>query len=117
MKIAVPTNDKKAVAPKIGVARGFLIIDLDTGEQSYLENEVVKEAIKHHKSLKGDCGEKGLGTGQVIPKKLKEMGVDVFVAKFFGEGMIGNLEYYDIKTITTKKHTIDEVVEEIKKGL
>ena len=115
MKIAIPTNDKKAIAPKIGVARGFLIIDLDTNKTDYLENETVIKAIKEGKSLKGDCGEKGLGTGQVIPKKLKEMGVDAFVAKFFGEGMIGNLEYYGINTITTKKHTIEEIIEEIKK--
>jgi predicted Fe-Mo cluster-binding NifX family protein len=114
MKIAIPTNDKKTIAPKIGVARGFLIIDLDTNEKEFLENETVIKAIKEGKSLKGDCGEKGLGTGQVIPKKLKEMGVDAFIAKFFGEGMIGNLDYYGIKAITTKKHKIEEIMEELK---
>ena len=115
MKIAIPTNDKKSIAPKIGVARGFLIIDLKTGSQFYLENEIVKDAVKKHKSLKGDCGEKGLGTGQTIPKKLKELNVNAFIAKFFGEGMMGNLEYYGIKTITTKKHKIKEILEEVKK--
>ncbi len=117
MKIAFPTNNKKALAPKIGVSKGFLIIDLDTLREEYLENETVKKAIEEHKSLKGDCGEKGLGTGQVMPKKLKEKGVDIFVAKFFGEGMIGNLDLYGIKTLTTKKHEIKEIIEEIKKEL
>ncbi len=114
MKIAIPTNDNNTLAPKIGVARGFLIIDLNNNKKEYLENETVIKAIKEKKSLKGNCGEKGLGTGQIIPKKLKEKGVDIFIAKFFGEGMIGNLEYYGIKTITTKKHKIEEIIKDLK---
>ncbi|WP_457560151.1 hypothetical protein [Caminibacter sp.] len=94
---------KKAIAPKIGVVRGFLIIDPDTGKQKYLENETVIQAIKEGKKLIGDCGEKGLATGQVIPKKLKDLGVEIFIARFFCEGMIGNLDYYGIKTFATKK--------------
>ncbi|MEO1923976.1 MAG: NifB/NifX family molybdenum-iron cluster-binding protein [Nautiliaceae bacterium] len=114
MKVVFPTNDKKNIAPKIGLAKGFLIIDTNSQEEIYLENERLNEIITSHGKLKGDCGEHGLGIGQVIPKKLKELGVEIFVAKFFGEGMLGNLDLYGIKTYITDKKHIKKVLEEIK---
>ncbi|NPA88544.1 NifB/NifX family molybdenum-iron cluster-binding protein [Caminibacter pacificus] len=116
MKIALPTNDKKTLAPRIGMAKGFLVIDTDTNETTYIQNEALKEYIKEHKKLHGDCGEHGLGVGQVLPKKLKELGVEIFVAKFFGEGMLGNLDLYQIKTYVSKKHKIKDVIEEVLNG-
>ncbi len=114
MKIAFPTNDKKTLAPKIGLAKGFLIIDTESQEEIYLENERLNKIIKNHGKLKGDCGEHGLGIGQVIPKKLKELGVEIFIAKFFGEGMLGNLDFYQINTYVSKKHYIKDILNDLK---
>jgi predicted Fe-Mo cluster-binding NifX family protein len=116
MKIAFPTNDRKTIAPKIGLAKGFLIIDTVTYEEIYLENKKLNEIINNKKKLKGDCGEHGLGIGQVLPKKLKELNVDIFVAKSFGEGMIGNLDYFNIKTYATKQRLIKDILEKIKEN-
>jgi len=114
MKVAFPTNDKKTLAPKIGMAKEFLIIDTSSKEQTYIENEILKKFLQKKEKLKGDCGEHGFGMGQILPKKLKEIGVEVFVAKFFGEGMLGNLDYYNIKTFVSKKHKIDDILDELK---
>jgi len=116
MKIALPTNDERTLAPKIGLAREYLIIDLDTLKREKIYNETLLELIKKHRKLHGDCGEHGLGIGQVLPKMLKEKGVDMFVARFFGEGMLGNLDLYKIKTHVTQKRNIDEIIKEIKEN-
>ncbi|NPA10803.1 MAG: hypothetical protein GXO62_00995 [Epsilonproteobacteria bacterium] len=111
MKVAFPTNDKKTIAPRIGMAKGFLIIEGENKE--YIENEKLKEFLKKNKKFKGDCGEHGLGIGQVLPKILKDKGVEIFVAKKFGEGMIGNLDLLGIKTYSTQKREIKEVLKEL----
>jgi predicted Fe-Mo cluster-binding NifX family protein len=114
MKVVIPTNDQKTLAPRIGMAKGYLIIDTKTNQTEYLLNEVLRELIKEHKKIHGDCGEHGFGIGQILPKKLKEKNVDLFVAKTFGEGMLGNLDYYGINTFVSKKHNISDILEELK---
>ena len=116
MRIVFPTNDKKTIAPKIGLAKGFLIIDTKTNEEIFLLNEKINEIINNKEKLNGECGEHGLGIGQVLPKKLKELNVDIFVAKSFGEGMIGNLDYFNIKTYATKQRLIKDILEKIKES-
>jgi len=110
MKIAFPTNNQKTIAEHIGLSKGFLIVDTDTNEKIYLENPVMKEVQEKHIKLNGDCGEHGLGTGRVVPPMLKEEGVEMFVAREFGEGMLGNLEYVGIKTLVTDEKDIDEFI-------
>ncbi|WP_456471095.1 NifB/NifX family molybdenum-iron cluster-binding protein [Caminibacter sp.] len=114
MKVVFPTNDQKNIAPKIGLAKGFLIIDTQTDLKKFIENERIKKIINKKEKLSGECGEHGLGIGQFLPKKLKELNVELFVAKFFGEGMLGNLDLYKIKTYITDKKDIKKVLEEIK---
>jgi len=117
MKIAFPTNNQKTIAQHIGLAKGFLIVDTNTGEKFYIENPVMKRIQEEHIKLNGDCGEHGLGTGRVVPPLLKEAGVGLFLAKEFGEGMLGNLEYEGIKTLVTDEKDIDTVLSQLKESL
>ena len=117
MKIAFPTNNQKTIAGHIGLAKGFLIIDTNTGEKFYIENPIMKKIQEEHIKLNGDCGEHGLGTGRVVPPLLKEAGVELFLAKEFGEGMLGNLEYEGIKTLVTDEKDIDTVLSQLKELL
>jgi predicted Fe-Mo cluster-binding NifX family protein len=117
MKIAFPTNNQKTIAGHIGLAKGFLIVDTNTGEKFYIENPVMKRIQEEHIKLNGDCGEHGLGTGRVVPPLLKEAGVGLFLAKEFGEGMLGNLEYEGIKTLVTDEKDIDTVLSQLKELL
>jgi predicted Fe-Mo cluster-binding NifX family protein len=114
MKAAFPTNDKKNLAPRVGMAKGFLIVDLRLNESEFIDNPVIKSVIEKKEKLKGNCGEFGLNTGQIVPNLLKEKEVDIFVGKKIGEGMDGNLDYLGIKTFITKKRKISEIMEELK---
>jgi len=77
----------------------------------------MKKIQEEHIKLNGDCGEHGLGTGRVVPPLLKEAGVELFMAKEFGEGMLGNLEYEGIKTLVTDEKDIDTVLSQLKESL
>jgi len=110
MKIAFPTNNQKTINEKIGLSKGFLIIDTNTNEKKYIPNPVMQEVLQKHIKLSGDCGEHGLGTGKVVPKMLKDEGVEMFVGREFGEGMLGNLELFGIKTFATDIRDIDEFI-------
>ncbi len=114
MKVTFPTNNQKTIANHIGLAKGFLIVDTDTGERFYIENPVLQKIHEEGIDLKNTReGERGLGTGRVIPPLLAEAGVDVLVAKDFGEGMIRNLTIEGIKTIQTENKDIEEVLNQI----
>ncbi len=110
MKIAFPTNNKKTIAEHIGLSKGFLIIDTETKAKSFIQNPVIQKIQNEHIKLNGDCGEHGLGTGQIVPPILKEAGVELFVGKEIGEGMSGNLDYTGIKTIVTDETDIDTFI-------
>jgi len=115
MKIAFPTNNEKTIASHIGLCKGFLIIDTETGEKFYIDNPVLKTIKEEHIDLKGTKeGERGLGTGRVIPPLLKEAGVDVFVSNEFGEGMKFNLEREGIIPYLTDEKNIEDVLNQIK---
>ena len=43
MRVAFPTNNQKTIANHIGLAKGFLIIDTNTGKKFYIENPVLKK--------------------------------------------------------------------------
>ena len=113
MKLAFPTNNQKTIANHIGLAKGFLIVDTNTGEKFYIENPVLQKIhaedidITHREE-----GHRGLGTGRVIPPLLAEAGVDVLVARDFGEGMIKNLAIEGIKPVQTEIKDIEEFLKE-----
>ena len=114
MKVAFPTNNQKTIANHIGLAKGFLIVDTDTGERFYIENPVLQRINEEGIDLKNTReGERGLGTGRVIPPLLAEAGVDVLVARDFGEGMVRNLAIEGIKAIQTENKDIEEVLNQI----
>jgi len=113
MKVAFPTNNQKTIANHIGLAKGFLIVDTNTGERFYIENPVLQKIHEENIDLKNrEEGHRGLGTGRVIPPLLAEAGVDVLVAKDFGEGMIRNLAREGIKPLQTDIKDIKEFLNE-----
>ena len=115
MRIAFPTNNQKTIASHIGLAKGFLIVDTDTNERFYIENPIMKKIQEEKIDLKDtEEGQRGLGTGRVIPPLLAEAGVDMLVSREFGEGMINNLEFEGIRAIETDKKDIEEVLNQIK---
>ena len=117
MKVAFPTNNQEKISSHIGLAKGFLIVDTDTNERIYIENPIIKKIQNEHINLKNTQeGERGLGTGLIIPPLLEEAGVDVLVSGDFGEGMIRNLAYKGIKYIETDNKNIDEVLNQIKEN-
>jgi len=114
MRVAFPTNNQKTIAKHIGLAKGFLVVDTDTNERFYIENPVMKKIQQENINLKDmPEGNRGLGTGRVLPALLKEAGVDVFVADEFGEGMLRNLQAEGIKPLTTQERDINAVLESI----
>ena len=113
MKVAFPSNNKKTIANHIGLAKGFLIVDTNTGERFYIENPVLQKINEEGIELKNTLeGQRGLGTGRVIPPLLAEAGVDVLVSRDFGEGMIRNLAREGIKAIQTDIKDIEEFLNE-----
>ena len=111
MKLAFPTNNQKTIANHIGLAKGFLIVDTNTGEKFYIENPVLQK-INEIDLKNTEEAHKRLGTGRVIPPLLAEAGVDVLVAREFGEGMIRNLAREGIKVIETDMKDIEEFLKE-----
>jgi len=117
MRVAFPTNNQKTIANHIGLAKGFLIIDTKSGEKFYIENPVLEKIQEEHIDLKNtEEGQRGLGTGRVIPPLLKEAGVDVLIVRDFGEGMIRNLEFEGISAIETDIKNINEALNSFKEG-
>ena len=113
MKIAFPTNNQKTIATHIGLAKGFLIVDTESGEKFYIENPVLQIINEEGIDLKNTQeGHRGLGTGRVIPPLLAEAGVDILVARDFGEGMLRNLAIEGIKAIQTDIKDIEEFLKE-----
>ncbi len=115
MKVAFPTNNQQTIANHIGLAKGFLIVDTNTDEKFYIENPIMKRIQEEHLDLKNtEEGQRGLGTGRVIPPLLAEAGVDVLISRDFGEGMIRNLEFEGIRAYETDEKNIEEVLNQIK---
>ena len=105
MRIAFPTNNQKTINEKIGYSKYILIIDTDKNEKILLDNPVFERAkqIKAH-----DCGENGLQTGLILPPLLKKYSVEKFIGLKFGEGLLDNLEIYEIKPVVTDKKEIED---------
>ena len=117
MKVAIPTNNQKTLSPHIGLCKGFLVIDTDTNENFFIHNPVIEKIQSENINLKNlPEGNRGLGTGRIVPQFLAKAGVDVLVADEFGEGMIRNLEIEGIKALITDKKNIDEIISSIKEG-
>jgi len=110
MRVAFPTNNQKTIASHIGLCKGFLIIDTNTGEKFYIENPVLKTIQKEHIDLKNTTeGQRGLGTGRVIPPLLREANVDILVSNEFGEGMRMNLQREGIIPYLTDEKYIKSI--------
>ena len=117
MVVAFPTNNQTTIANHIGLAKGFLIVDTNKNEKFYIQNPVMQRIKEEHIDLKNtEEGQRGLGTGRVIPPLLAKAGVDVLVARDFGEGMIRNLEDFGIRAYETDKKNIEEVLNLIKEN-
>ena len=115
MTVAFPSNNQQTIASHIGLAKGFLIVDTSTNEKFYIENPIMQKIQEEHINLKNsEEGHRGLRTGRVIPPLLAKTGVDIFVSRDFGEGMIRNLEFEGIKAFETDKKDIEEVLNQIK---
>jgi len=112
MKIAFPTNTKKTIASHIGLAKGFLIIDTNTNEETYIPNPVLDIIKQNNINLKEK--HKGLGTGIIITELLEKEGVDIFVAQDFGEGMLRNLNRTGIEPFITDDKEIRSVLHHLK---
>ena len=118
MRVAFPTNNQKTIANHIGLAKGFLIIDTNTGEKFYIENPVLKKINEENINLKDlPEGQRGLGTGRVIPPLLAEAGVDMLIARDFGEGMVRNLAYEGIEAFETDEKEIDTVLNQLNENI
>ena len=114
MVIAFPTNNQTTIANHIGLAKGFLIVDTSTNEKFYIQNPVLEKIQQNNIDLKNtEEGHRGLGTGRVIPPLLAEAGVDILVARDFGEGMMRNLEDFGIRTYETDEKNIEEILNQI----
>jgi predicted Fe-Mo cluster-binding NifX family protein len=114
MRVAFPTNNERTIANHIGLAKGFLIVDTNTGEKFYIKNPVLERINEEHINLKDlPEGERGLGTGRVIPPLLKEAGVDILVARDLGGGMLRNLEFEGIEAYETEEKEIEKVLENL----
>ena len=117
MRIAFPTNNQKTLSPHIGLEKGFLVIDTNTNERFYITNPVMEKIQEEHLNLKDlPEGNRGFGTGRIIPPLLREADVDVLVADEFGEGMVRNLEAEGIAFYETDKKDIEEILNDIKEG-
>ncbi|QCT94642.1 iron-molybdenum cofactor-binding protein [Caminibacter mediatlanticus TB-2] len=113
MRVAFPTNNQTRVARHIGLAKGFLIIDTDTNEKFFIENPVL-ESLDNRVS--NEEGNRGLGTGRIVPILLKEAGVDVFVANEFSDSMRLNLQREKIIPFVTDIKDIEEALEYVLKN-
>ncbi len=117
MRVAFPTNNQQTITSHIGLAKGFLIINSDTNEKFYIENPVMKRIQEENMDLKNtEEGQRGLGTGRVIPPLLAQAGVDILIGRDFGEGMIKNLEFEGIRAYETDEKNIEEVLNKIKEN-
>jgi len=117
MRIAFPTNNQKTLSSHIGLAKGFLVIDTNTNERFYITNPVMEKIQEEHINLKNlPEGNRGFGTGRIIPPLLAEADVDVLVANEFGEGMARNLEAEGIGFYETDKKDIEEILHDMKEG-
>ena len=96
MKIAFPTSNEKTICEFIPFCKYFLIYDTQTKEKKLIDNPLY-QIVKEKNIKKRDCGENGLHTGEIIPPLLKNNEIDLFIAIKLGEGMLDNLEIYDIK--------------------
>ncbi|AZV46489.1 hypothetical protein C3L23_04155 [Nautilia sp. PV-1] len=109
MKIAVPTSNEKTICEFIPFCKYFLLYDTETKQKKLINNpmfDIVKE--KHIK--KRDCGENALHTGEIIPPLLKNYDVELLIAQKLGEGMLDNLEVYNIKYKLTDEKEIEKVI-------
>jgi len=112
MKVAFPTNNQKTLARHIGLCKGFLIVNTDTGEKFYIENPVLKTIHEEHIDLKHTTeGQRRLGSGRVIPPLLR----DILVSNEFGEGMRMNLQREGIIPYLTDEKDIEEILNQINK--
>jgi len=112
MKIAYPTSNQKNICEFIPFCKYILIIDTKTGEKTVLPNPLF-ETVKKERIKKRNCGENGLHTGEILPPLLKKHGVELFIAKTLGEGMLDNLEVYGINYKLTDFNDIKKVLENL----
>jgi predicted Fe-Mo cluster-binding NifX family protein len=109
MIIAFPTSNKKTICDFIPFCKYFLLYDTETKEEKLVNNPMF-EIVKERQIKKRDCGENALHTGEIIPPLLKNYEVDLLIAQKLGEGMLDNLEIYNIKYKLTDEKDIKKLI-------
>jgi predicted Fe-Mo cluster-binding NifX family protein len=107
MKTAFPTSNEKTICEYIPFCKYFLIYDTETKEKQLIKNPLF-ETVKEKNIKKRDCGENALHTGEIIPPLLKDYGVTLLIARKLGEGLLDNLEIYNIKYRLTDETHIEK---------
>jgi predicted Fe-Mo cluster-binding NifX family protein len=114
MKIAIPTNNQKRVAPHISLAKGFLIIDTNTNQKEFIANPILEYIQKENINLKSlPTHHKGLGVGRILPEFLYNLGVEALIGLDFKEGIARNLNRYGIKSLKTTNKEIEEILKNL----
>ncbi len=117
MRVAFPTNNLKTISNHTALSRYIAIVEIKNGEID--ERIAVKNPV--HELVKNSSHERehpgGMGAGKIIPQILADYGVDVFVAREIGEGMINNLEAMGISVIVSDEKDIEKSINKIIGGL
>lgn len=115
MKIAMPTNDSKKVAPHTALSKYIAVIEIENGtiKDRVLRKNPIPQIAKEQQST-GVEGSRGLGAGRIISELVKD--VDIFIAREIGEGMKNNLSSVGIRVQGTDKQLINEIINEFLGG-
>ena len=108
MKIAIPTSNEKTICEYIPFCKYFLIIDTENNEKSLINNPMFS-IVKEKNIKKQECGENGLHTGKILPPFFKALGINMLIARKLGEGLLDNLEVYNIKYKITDEKDINNL--------
>lgn len=117
MRVAFPTNNLKTISNHTALSRYIAIVEIKNGEIG--ERIAIKNPVHELVKNSSHDGEhpRGMGAGKIIPQILADYGVDVFVAREIGEGMINNLETMGIRVIVSDEREMEKAINKIIGGL
>lgn len=101
MKVVIPTDDEKTVAPVFSRARKFIVYDSKTGDLRTIENPYYDDDEK---------------VGKKVWKMLKELKIDAVAAPQLGVTLLEYVKRENVPYIIVDKGiSIDEAFDEVKK--
>lgn len=115
MKVAIPTNTGKVVAPHIALAKKFLIVDLESGEIKEVENPIMVALREEGREIPKE-EPRGLGAGRILPPFFAELGVKALIAREINPRMEQNLWRYGIEGVETEIKNIEELINSLREG-